>query len=333
MGLIRVLMGQVEQHMALQLKDASNYEDIYYLARQLLDALLGEYDNPALLPLLLELQAKVPMMVANLNSSYGRTDLYREPVGVGLQYLLERALLFIEEAVAQQLAMERPIVGLALLDELLNLDAENPLHIVTLNHDTLLERHLAKYGIADGFVQMSTGAERFDALSFEGKPASRVRLLKPHGSINWFRYKAANESDLAVKVLSNDRDRVKGSNGEDLMPPVERLLLAGTTNKELAYGSGIFLELMYQFHRRLTDTNLLIVSGYGFADKGINNRLWAWLDSRPENRMLVLHAKMEELHRKAKPSFSINLKRHKETGKFAYVDKWLRDTTLDDISR
>jgi hypothetical protein len=154
-----------------------------------------------------------------------------------------------------------------------------------------------------------------------------------HGSIDWFRYKTQSGDDLAIKVLSNDQDHVKGKNGEDLRPPLNRLMLAGTTNKELAYGSGVFLELMFQFHKRLKETDLLIVSGYGFADKGINNRIWAWLDSRSENRIVVLHENVGDLRRAAKPSLAFNMDRLKEQKKFAIVDKWMSDCSLDDLRR
>ena len=187
--------------------------------------------------------------------------------------------------------------------------------------------------ISDGFVPLSPDAAEFDLKTFDGGHPFRVRLLKLHGSINWFRYKTAGGRELAVKVLTNDPDHVKGADGEDLLPPQNRLLLAGTTNKELAYGSGVFLELMFQFHKRLKETDLLIVSGYGFADKGINNRLWAWLDARAKNRLVILHRDYDHLRRTAKPSFFSNKDRHKDAKKFLIVDRWMCDCLLEDLRR
>ncbi len=335
MGLLRILKSHVDQHLALHGKDAANYEDIYYLARQLLDGLRGEYDNPGLLPLMFELRTKASLMVENLNSIYHLDGIGRKKEKLGLEGLLDSAIHFIEESVAAQLAPREKIVGLGLLDQFLAIDANSPLHVATLNHDTLVETHLSKHQISDGFATFSPAAAKFDPKTLDDGRPFRVRLLKPHGSINWFRYKTADKLELDLKVLTNDPDHINGPDGEDLLTPQHRLLLAGTTNKELAYGSGIFLELMFQFHKRLKETNLLIVSGYGFADKGINNRLWAWLDSRPENRLLLLHNfdRLDELRQKAKPSLSFNWNCHKKTKKFLVVYKWMCDCSVDDINR
>ncbi|MCF3651718.1 SIR2 family protein [Synoicihabitans lomoniglobus] len=332
-GLLRILRDHISQHLAMHGNGEANYEDIYFLARQLLDGLKGEYDNPGLLPLMFELRTKVSIMMENLNANYGFDNPLKEPVQLGLGGLLGQGIDFIEECVAGQLAPREPINGLQFLNELLATDTKRLLHVVSLNHDTLLEAHFAAHEVLDGFVPISKDVAEFDPTSFDNGCSARVQLLKLHGSIDWFRYKSNSGDDLALKVLSNDRDRVKGRGGEALFPPQNRLMLAGTTNKELAYGSGVFLELMFQFHKRLKETELLIVSGYGFADKGINNRLWAWLDARQGNRLVVLHEKPDELRRDAKPSFSHNVDRHKKSGKFVLVDKWMCNCSLEDVKR
>lgn len=332
-GLVRILRSHIDQHLALHGKDEASYEDIYYLARQLLDGTRGEYDNPALLPLMFDLRNNASFMVEKLNDAYRFDGVLRQREELRFESLLERSLDFVEESVATQLASGRAAAGLDLLDKMMEDDPANPLQVVTLNHDTLLDCHFAKHSVVDGFRPFSSGTELFDPIRFELQTPFRVMLLKLHGSVDWFRYKSNKGTDLAIKVKGGDRDHIKGEAGEDLRSPENRLLLAGTTNKELAYGSGIFLELMFQFHHLLKQTRLLIVSGYGFGDKGINNRLWAWLDERGENRLLVLHAEIQELHRKAKPSFAFNMTRHKEAKKFLYVEKWLCDCTPEDIHR
>lgn len=333
-GLIRILRNHVDQHFAMHGKGEVNYEDIYYLARQLLDGLRGEYDNPGLLPLMLELRPKVSLMLENLNAVYGRDGFFKEYQNMSLAMLLEKTIDFIEESVAGQLAPRGEAIGLNFLNQLLELDPQQPLHLVSLNHDGLTETYLSAHRILDGFVEFSPGVALFDPNIFDSDEAFRIRLLKLHGSIDWFRYKHPTaKEDLVLRVRLKDRDHVKGPNGENLLPPQNRLLLAGTTNKELAYGSGLFIELMFQFQKRLKETELLIVSGYGFADKGINNRLWAWLDSRPGNRMVVLHDDIGELRRNAMPSFSSNMDRHKASGRFVLVGKWMCDCSLEDLRR
>lgn len=326
-GLIRLLRSHIEQHLALQAKGEANYEDIYYLGRQLLDSFRGEYDNPGLLPFLFDLRAKVEQMLGQLNANYEPNYMLGKRVNVGLNDLLAGTLEFIEEAVAEKLALRQPIRGLDLLDECRKI---GPLHIVTLNHDTLLETHFSAEPIRDGFSSISENAAEFEPKTFDATDEYGVMLLKLHGSINWYRYKTKAERDLVVRV-QGDPNRVN-RRGEDLFAPVGRMLLAGTTNKELAYGSGVFLELMYQFHRRLKETRLLIVSGYGFADKGINSRIWAWVDSHPENRLCVLHSKFDELRASAKSSFSINLERLQKEKRLVLINRWMCDCTLADIT-
>jgi len=333
-GLLKILRAHIDQHLAIQGKGEANYEDLYFLAQQLLDSLKGEYDNPGLMPLLFDLRTTVSLMASNLNANRGLFGLWGESIDLDLTELLEKGTKFIEESVASHLSPREEIKGLEFLDQLLVADQKSPLHLVSLNHDTLIETYLSAHKVSDGFVQISTEAAEFQPDSFEGEEPYRVRLLKLHGSINWFRYQTVDSRENRIlKISAQDRDHVTGLNDEKLFPPNDRLMLSGTTNKELAYGSGVFIELMFQFQKRLKETDLLIVSGYGFADKGINNRLWAWLDTRPKNRIVVLHENIDELRRDAKPSFSSNMERHKGTGKFVLVDKWMCDSSLDDLIR
>lgn len=331
--LLRLLRNHVDQHLALYGENEASYEDIYYLGQQLLDSLQGEYDNPGLLPWLLDLRAKLATLDSDVDPFFKLEGSKPWHERGPLTDLVRRCLDHIQESVASQLAPTGKKEGLGLLDELLASSTSGPLNIVTLNHDTLLECFLEGKTVIDGFRPFTTEADVFDPTCFDSETPSEVRLLKLHGSIDWFRYQGPAGRDLALRVRSGDPSHVKNESGTDLRPPTQRLLLAGTTNKELAYGAGIFLELMFQFHRVLKGTRLLVVSGYGFGDKGINNRIWAWLDAHPENKLMVLHEDVESLHQRAKASLAENYRRHRESKKFAYVGHWLCNCTLDILRR
>ena len=243
----------------------------------------------------------------------------------------KRCLDQIEETVASKLKSPEKIEGLQLLTEILDSDSSHCLNIVTLNHDLLVETYLQNYGILDGFHSESDDLEVFDSNAFKNTSGKRVSILKPHGSINWYRFKKRDGSDFCGKCLSNDPDHLKNRKGESIDPPTGRLLLAGTTNKELSYGSGVFLEILFQFHAMLKRTEILVTSGYGFKDKGINNRIWAWLDNNELNRLIIMHEDKEKLFSEAKYSLKSNYDRFSETSKIRFIDKWMCSTTLEEL--
>jgi hypothetical protein len=80
------------------------------------------------------------------------------------------------------------------------------------------------------------------------------------------------------------------------LPPPNRpdhdlpVLLIGTFNKMLRYTSAFFLPLHSAFCRELERTDRLIVCGYSFGDKGINQHIVNWLHGKRHRRMTVVNA-------------------------------------------
>jgi len=112
-------------------------------------------------------------------------------------------------------------------------------------------------------------------------PESGVRLVKLHGSIDWWwvRYRRAfglpQVRRLADGTLS-DKWR---------MTKLNPALIFGQGNKLTVEGP--FLELLNFFHRDLEKHDQLIIVGYSFRDPHINHYLFPWFASG-DNRILVV---------------------------------------------
>lgn len=330
---LHLIKSLCDQHLAIKGLSPANYEDIYYLCKQLVDFERGEYDNPALLPFLADVKAKsveLQKKVAhNLNTGLASRDL-----GKNLTSLADKSLIRIESIVSKALATPEKIKGLGLLKKILDSSLGNKLHLITLNHDLLTETFLSHFGISDGFEPFSEQLAKFRPNYFSAENSKRVSILKPHGSIDWYRYKDKSGSEICCKLLSGEAAYAQNEKGESIDANPKRLLLAGTTNKEISYGSGIFLEILHQLHSRLKRTKTLVSSGYGFRDKGINNRIWAWLESNDSNRLIILHDEkfQDELFRNAKGSLKNNFDRLKESNRIQFIDKWICNIDLEELT-
>lgn len=105
-----------------------------------------------------------------------------------LYHLSHRASALIEQEVAERLQADH-VLGLDLILELAQSDQIERLDIITLNHDTLVEQLLTenKIPFVDGFGEQDGSVRWFDDALFDAADA-RVRIVKPHGSVNWYSF-------------------------------------------------------------------------------------------------------------------------------------------------
>jgi hypothetical protein len=210
--------------------DAS-YEDLQYVLIQLADDLAGEYENPALEPLWKELRAcTAPVELSTV--TWGLEDL----VGEACRYVEDAVAALINEKDAGP-----PIAPLA-VESARAVVGDETTDIVTLNHDTVVERALDAAGLpfTDGFERSVKGD------SFWYPPAldrGGARVLKLHGSVNWRR-----EIQDEQRLLRIDPDQSRSMDETRLDPHAE--LLAGTHNKILHYSRGHFGDLHCTFRGR-----------------------------------------------------------------------------------
>jgi len=171
----------------------------------------------------------------------------------------------------------------------------NRLSIGTLNHDLLVERLLDQNHITyqDGFDKPDGDVRYFnESLLLENK--DKIRLYKLHGSLNWFRVRDNLSSDAILDryalLLNPNAWHNRNSRGEFVhnLSGVP-LFLTGSYNKMFQYNYGIIKHMLHHYEVDLHTSSYLIVSGYGWNDKGINGRLFEWLSRSSRNKLILLH--------------------------------------------
>ena len=297
-----------------------NYEELAYLCRQIQDSAVGEFENPAVSALHEKLARRLSRSSAfqdeiHLNGS-SRSAHFREEV----LDLSEEIYSRTEQVLSQELdkAATRPDPFKPLLAA--SLDEQVSLDVFTLNHDCLIEQMWGEHGIdfEDGFrpvaevnsasfLARTPQIKAWDRAAY-GRSQKRISLAKLHGSLDWWSYPNTGVEYLPPQKVAGDpshiddpRPRGQQSRQRWLLPP-DRLLLIGTFNKMLAQARGdAFLDLLCLFRGRLQETNALVISGYGFGDKGINGVILEWL-SHPGNRACWIEPRLKATLENARPT-------------------------------
>jgi hypothetical protein len=168
--LLKILSSEIGRyHGGLR---TANYEDCCYVVTQLYDSERGEFDNPAVQPMIDKLSE-----VSEL-----RPLMQSDPLR-----LFRESQSYIHDMVCQKLAKEPE--GLGYLNWLLEGVRDRNVELdgfFTLNHDRVLEKALRDSGVnyCDGFGPDSGGIRFWEPGRLE--ESDRVRLCKLHGSIDWF---------------------------------------------------------------------------------------------------------------------------------------------------
>lgn len=299
-------------------KDEStfNYEVLFYVITQIDDSLQGEFENPALHSLIEAIKPKAEAILAeNALNSWDFYQLSRETK----QYVKCVLISSLSKAPASRSHM----------DLLVNACKAHPLdiNVFTLNHDRVVEDILRERGVrfVDGFGESKNGVRYWEPEIFESLGC--VKYLKLHGSIDWHEFYSG---EIGI-VENGDYEHAKNVAGDWLSPMGTAKILVGTFNKLLSYAGGIFSELYYQFYRELKTTDVLIVSGYSFGDKGINSRIKEWLNSKKGRRMIVLHKEPESLKNYARGAIKKSWDAWRGSGTLICVEKWLCEATWSEI--
>lgn len=287
--LLKLLKTYSDYYFVIKNNRNSNYEDLFYLLSQLIDEYSDYFENPALSDFINNIQNDC-YLIAGIEE---KDDL--------LQFFMEAQNL-IQWVVYKRLKIDVEPKGLSLIKELALSDEIGGLDIFSLNHDLLLEKYLGdssngiKIKFTDGFSSPDGEIRFFDPDAYKIK--QKVRLFKLHGSINWFLFSNVNPNNPIKqkvgipmeypKIKNNYRSSEKNSWVRNFP-----LFLVGTNNKIIDYEMGIFRELDIKFYQSLKQTDLIVMSGYGWNDIGVNNRIFDWLISSNDKRLCLLYKDQE----------------------------------------
>lgn len=325
---LELLKRQVDDFYAYDPDRDTNYEDLVYLATQIRDCETGEYDNPAIQPLIERLMPDVKPPLTAVDREF-RPDWE-------LHELARESVNYIKDIVWHLLSTETT-----------NLDYLRPIKEVTaahdstdifiLNHDLLIETYLDSQGIpfVDGFGDPINGVRYWDRTLYQPCRHSTA-LFKLHGSIDWFllRPDAASHWEEHVGIPDDwDHWHTRSPSGQ-LQTSVHGrpVFLAGTFNKMLNYTDEIFLDLHYAFATRPHSADRLLVCGYSFGDKGINSQLVTWLYGNRGRRLLVCHPNHDKLKRAARGAISKNWDRWQKSGNLRVIPYYIEDLDWSKIS-
>lgn len=326
---LKRLAVEIEEYYSSDHERIVNYEDLFYVASQIHDSELGEYDNPIVQPFIDKILIDIePLFVGKENEIRKKWELHQIAV---------EATHYIHDIVWRSLTSEPTDLDyLHCVRDACQDKGISYVDLFTLNHDTVIERFLDLCDIeyTEGFGPPTNGVRYWSPENFEDH-SYKVRLFKLHGSINWFLFSpntATRRNEPVGIPLDGDYLHTRNPDGQLQSPLGGRpVLLAGTFNKMLQYTTGIFADLYYQMYRSLKETEILILCGYGFGDKGINTRIIEWAYSTMQNVLVVIHAKPENLRIKARGAISKNWDEWLQSSKLVLIQKWIENTSWEEI--
>lgn len=253
-----------------EIKNDINYEDIYYIAKQIEDCTRIEYWNP------------VVKFFISKNREFKN-----------MRKSAKNTCELIEDFVVTKLnkRLSRKMKGR--LDRFTKTIIRNPyddIYIFSLNHDTLLEEYFTskyKNEFSDGF-KLEKKKWVFNKSIYDNK---RIKLIKLHGSIDWFEDKKRNGEYVLLKINKS----IKGSDSRKRNNKRAEILV-GAFNKILSYSAGHYFRKLVIFFKFLEKIDSLVISGYSFNDKGINtiliNRMF---NSKSRLKPIVIDPKGKKL--------------------------------------
>ena len=200
--------------------------------------------------------------------------------------------------------------------------------IATLCHDTHVETFLSKeVALSDGFSETSSGCTKDDlAVDPPGwNPDDltsdlKTPFLKLHGSVNWFRY---DDGTIRRIPAGCNSERIKiGSDFRYSDPGGRPLLLIGTFNKMSDYSLGIFRDLHWRLRSTMRNASRLVICGYSFGDKGINEELVDWVHEKKGRRFVIIDPACEDsLYANARGVIQKHWNKWKNNGSIEFIHK------------
>ena len=279
-------------------KGSVNYEEIYHACEKVTQSEQGHSpvssDFTRRLATDLVTGQTEPCLLDRSNGYYGESDI---------DHTAQHAIRLIKGVVSSELDDENcNINGLKIIQEIIQDNRFEDVNIVTLNHDRLVERFLEgdnsdnwSHEYEDGFSNQRGEAREYKPGQIFSTDKT-TRIIKPHGSVDWFLAekefrKSQKPKEISYIKHANQNNKRKYSlpgNGNE----VYQIIGAGPFyltggEKEKQYADDIVGDMTYALNESLSNSEYILVSGFGWADRGmsrylINSLRW------DDNRKMVL---------------------------------------------
>ena len=302
---LAMLQAQVARYYANWPGRQPNFEDLAYLANQIRDSELDEFDNPALLPLFDLLRRDLVSLLARRNNDKADWDI-QKLADETANYIKDVEWRLLQQH--QEKTDDQRLNYLKVFSDATRDTKWQGIDIFTVNHDTLLERHFNQQQLtfADGFGNQVGDVHFWEPHLFDDL-TMRVRLYKLHGSIDWFELRMGNWLRPVRLIPTADCWHINAGQQQNIRAADGRpIMLVGTFDKMLRYTSDLHSELFCRFRTSLSDTERLIVCGYSFRDKGINSQIVEWLNTSNERRLIVVHDDEQKLRQNSRGAINNN---------------------------
>lgn len=308
-------------------KGEANYEDLFYLCDQIHDHEHAEILNPAIREYVEKIRKKTKSLC---------TPLPPTERPITLVDLAGSACEYVRCVVWHEIPLDKKPKGLSLVFELAMDKRITSLDIATLNHDNLVEQELQNSGIpfADGFGTPD-GKVRYYDPDLLSPDRQKVRILKLHGATNWFRFRE-EKGDMIIDrygmPMRPDVHHLKTADDKWLTwLGCTPIFLCGSYNKLMEYNFGIYANLWALFYQSLHEHDIMVMSGYGWNDRGINGRILEWLSSSPDKKLFLLHENPEKIKEKSKSAMWYRFDEEVNSGRLIPIQKFLKDVSLEEL--
>ncbi|MBL7148812.1 MAG: SIR2 family protein [Candidatus Cloacimonetes bacterium] len=306
----------------------TNYEDIYFIVDQLDNEIYGESKNVFIREYLNKIESHHDLVLKASHRPFYSDLRFNE--------LISETLTYLSNIVAKLLY--QPIEDISYLNIFKEIHDDKDfeqINFFTLNHDILLEKYFDENGLAfyDGFDIKDGDFAIFNSSLFENQ--KRVNLIKLHGSVDWKRYREDGKdwrgdyiAKYDVKMGIDPKDE-KGR----IIHSIENKskILIGTENKLIEYNYELFFDLMCFFKQKLNESNYLIISGYGFRDKGINAKILNWFYNNDSNKIILIHKHAVKLKEFASGAVGSKMGNWIQEKRMFVLKKWFEEVSWEEI--
>lgn len=161
------------------------------------------------------------------------------------------------------------------IEDIIQIAHKNGAVFGSLNYDLVLEDALGKLGISYDYGLSDWNGKKL--VQFR-RVKSTTRIVKMHGSMNWFE---ENENFKVEEPNFEDETQRRSRWG-----PLPQMIF-GDANSKLR-PDGPFLQLRHEFEKSLLSTNVLVIIGYAFADTHLNAIIRRWTSTRRRAKMIIV---------------------------------------------